>query len=66
MGREADPCNDLPTARRCGRYVDRLSRVEMLLLEYVALRQQLALYEERHANSGREGDRAFWSLLAGR
>ena len=35
-----------------------------LLLENLALRQQLAMYE-RHPTI-RDGDRAFWSLLAGR
>ena len=35
-----------------------------LLLENLALRQQLAMFE-RHPTI-RDGDRAFWSLLAGR
>jgi hypothetical protein len=35
-----------------------------LLLENLALRQQLAMCERRPAI--RDGDRAFWSLLAGR
>lgn len=35
-----------------------------LLLEHLALRQQLAMYERRPTI--RDGDRVFWSLLAGR
>ena len=48
----------LETLRRAGR-----TRGD-LLLENLALRQQLAMYK-RHPTI-RDGDRAFWRVLAGR